>query len=195
VDGQIGRVLQALDDCGYAEDTLVVFTADHGEGLAHHQTVRKNTLYDEAVRVPLIVSWPGHVPQDRTEAAHLASGLDILPTLCAYAGIAAPEHMRGKNLRGVLENGTPARDFIVSEVAGNMGRMVRSERYKYVAYAGDSTEQFFDMKNDPGETRNLAAEARCASAVAEHKDLLRQWESRLDVPKAVSHRDAWWYIR
>ena len=195
VDGEIGRVLQTLDDCGYAKDTLVIFTADHGEGLAHHQMVRKNTLYDEAVRVPLIVSWPGHIPQDRTETTHLASGLDIMPTLCAYAGIAAPGHTRGSDLRCALENGTPAHDFIVSEVAGNAGRMVRSERYKYVAYAGDSTEQFFDMKNDCGETRNLAAEARYASAVAEHRDLLRQWESRLDVPDTVSHRDAWWYTR
>jgi len=195
VDGQIGRVLQALDDCGYAKDTLVVFTADHGEGLAHHQTVRKSRLYNEAIRVPLIVSWPGHVPQDRTETAHLTSGMDIMPTLCAYAGIAPPAHTRGKDLRGVVENGTPAHDFVVAEVAGNLGRMVRSERYKYIAYAGDSTEQLFDMKNDSGETRNLAAEARYASAVAEHRNLLRQWESRLDVPETLSHRDAWWYTR
>ncbi len=196
VDGEIGRILQALDDRGHSQDTLIVLTADHGEGLAHHQMVRKSSLYDESVKVPLLVSWPGRVPHDRTDTTHLVSGLDIMPTLCDYAGIEPPARMRGKSLRGILESDTaPGSEFIVSEVSGNAGRMVRTQRHKYVAYAGDAVEQLFDMSEDPGETRNLATESRHAGTVAEHRKLLKEWESRLDVPPEVSHRDAWWYTR
>lgn len=196
VDGEIGRILQALDDSGHTQDTLIVLTADHGEGLAHHQMVRKSSLYDESVKVPLLVSWPGQVPQDRTDTTHLVSGLDIVPTLCDYAGVEPPARMRGRSLRGILESdGAPGSEFIVSEVAGNAGRMVRMQRYKYIAYAGDSVEQLFDMSEDPRETQNLSAESRHVGTVAEHRKLLKEWESRLDVPPEVSHRDAWWYTR
>lgn len=194
VDAEIGRILHTLDDCGYTDETLIVFTADHGEGLAHHQMVRKSTLYDEAVRVPMVVSWPGHIAAHRTDTTHLVSGLDVMPTLCDYAGIEPPKGTRGTSLRDALEDRSrSSRDFIVSEVADNAGRMVRTSRYKYVAYCLDSTEQLFDMRDDPGETRNLAGETRCASIVAEHRRHLKAWESRLQVPGSIPHQDAWWY--
>jgi choline-sulfatase len=192
LDAEIGRILQALEAYSHLEDTLVVLTSDHGEGMAHHQMVRKNTLYDEAARVPLIFSWPGHIQRSRIDSDHLVSGLDIMPTLCDYAGIRAPENMRGVSLRPILEGKpAPSRDFIVTEVQANTGRMVRTNRYKYVTYIDEPRQQLFDMKGDPGETRNLAADARYASVVADHRELLYEWESRLDVAKRVPHRDAW----
>ncbi|MFQ6035855.1 MAG: sulfatase [Sedimentisphaerales bacterium] len=196
VDAEIGRVLQALEDYDYANNTLVLLTSDHGEGLAHHQMVRKNSFYDESARVPLLFSWPGHIMDNRTNIAHLVSGLDITPTLCDYAGIKAPANMRGVSLRALLEgNGGLSRDFIVSEVSSNTGRMVRTERYKYVTYKGDSVDQLFDMRNDPGETKNLAISLQYASTVKEHQKLLKDWERRLDVPANVPNTDAWWYKR
>ncbi|MHC4173054.1 MAG: sulfatase family protein [Planctomycetota bacterium] len=192
VDAEIGRVLQALEDSGHAKDTLVAFTSDHGEGTAHHQMVRKSSLYDEAARVPLLFSWPGHIVENKTDAVHLASGLDITPTLCDYAGIESPANMRGRNLRAVLEaSASSRRDFIVSEANSNTGRMVRTGRYKYITYKDDAVEQLFDMKDDPGETKNLAASSRYASILAEHQKLLKDWESRLDVPLNVPNADVW----
>lgn len=133
---------------------------------------------------------------NRTNIAHLVSGLDITPTLCDYAGIKAPANMRGVSLRALLEgNGGLSRDFIVSEVSSNTGRMVRTERYKYVTYKGDSVDQLFDMRNDPGETKNLAISLQYASTVKEHQKLLKDWERRLDVPANVPNTDAWWYKR
>ena len=194
LDAEIGRILQALKDCGYAKDTLIVLTSDHGEGLAHHQMVRKNTLYDEAAKVPLLFSWQGHIPENRTDTTHLVSGLDIMPTLCDYAGIKPPKNMRGESLRPILEGRSiPADNFIVTEVSSNTGRMVRTPSFKYIVYKDNSIEQFFDMRTDPGETKNLAEKSRYALVLAEHRKMLRDWESRLDVPPNAPNADAWWH--
>jgi arylsulfatase A-like enzyme len=192
VDAEIGRVLQALEDSGHAKDTLIVLTSDHGEGMGHHQMVRKSTLYDEAARVPLIFSWPGHISEKRTDTSHLASGIDIIPTLCDFAGIKPPENMRGRSLRSILEGAAATgNEFVVTEVSSNTGRMVRTDNYKYITYRNDSVEQLFDMKKDPNETVNLAANSRYSPILAEHQKLLREFESRLDVPSNVPNSDAW----
>jgi len=193
VDGEVGRLLQAIEETGEAENTVIVFTSDHGEGLARHQMVRKSSPYDEASRVPLLVSWPGHVSEDRTDAAHLVTGMDIMPTLCDYAEIEPPPAVRGKSLRPLLE-GKPIswHDYIVTEMPGNRARLVRTERYKYVSYANDPVDLLFDMRDDPGETKNLAADPQYASVVADHRTLLRQWESRLDVVPDLPYAEAWW---
>ena len=192
VDAEIGRVLEALEQSGHAKDTLIVLTSDHGEGMGHHQMVRKSTLYEEAARVPLLFSWPGHISENRTDTTHLTSGMDIMPTLCDFAGIKPPENMRGRSMRSILEGATTkGNEYIVTEVSSNTGRMVRTNNYKYITYRNDTIEQLFDMKNDPGETRNLAANARYSSTLAEHQILLREFESKLDVPSTVPNSDVW----
>ncbi len=192
VDAEIGRLLQAIEDTGHAGDTLVVFTSDHGEGMGHHQMVRKNQLYDEAARVPLIPSLPGHVQAGKADAATLVSGLDVMPTFCDYAGVEPPPHMRGVSLRPVLEGKARlARGHIVSEVNDNRGRMVRTARFKYVKYADDPVEQLFDMQADPGERKNLAAASGQAAALAEHRKLLDAWEKPLVGAPDLPHADAW----
>jgi len=193
VDGEIGRILLALEDTGHVRDTVVVFIADHGEGLGHHQMVRKSSPYDEASRVPFLISWPGYFPEGRNDARTLVNGVDVMPTLCDCAGIRPPANMRGRSLRPVLEGKADnSNGYVVTEIPVNIGRVVRSQRYKYVTYAGDTVEQLFDMVSDPGETRNLAADAGHAAALAEHKRLLREWEARLDPAPKLPHADAWW---
>ena len=191
VDAEIGRLVAALHDTHHADSTLVMFTSDHGEGLAHHQMVRKNFLYDESVKVPMIVSLPGRARADAVDTAHLVSGLDVVPTVCDYAGVAAPPHQRGRSLRGLLEGRAGEwRPYVAAEVGAGSGaaRMIRSDRYKYVTYRGDPVEQLFDMQADPGETRNLAKDAQLASVLADHRKMLADWQARLlpapDLPKA-----------
>ena len=192
VDAEIGRVLLALEDSCHAKDTLIVLTSDHGEGMGHHQMVRKNSLYNEAARVPLLFSWPGYISSKQTDTTHLASGMDIMPTLCDFAGIEPPENMRGRSLRSILEAASAkGNEFVVTEVSTNTGRMVRTDNYKYITYRNDSVKQLFDMKNDPGETRNLAANASYASTLTEHQKMLRDFERRLDVPSTVPNSDIW----
>jgi len=194
VDAEIGRLLAALDATGRTGDTLVVFTSDHGEGLAHHQMVRKNFLYDEAARVPLIVSLPGEVPADGDDVRSLVSGVDVVPTVCDYVGIAPPPQQRGRSLRPVLEGkARQAAPFVVSEVTsrGTLARMVRSDRYKYITYKGDPVEQVFDMQTDPGETRNLAGASEAASVLEDHRRMLAEWEQRLIPAPGLPPKERW----
>ena len=184
VDAEIGRVLQALEDSGEAENTLVVLTADHGEGRGRHQWTGKNAPYEESVKVPLVLCLPGRAPAGGQDSTHLVSGLDIMPTVCDYAGIKPPDKVRGRSLRPIME-GKPVewRPCVVAEVQVT-GRMLRTADHKYVKFQDDPVEQLFDMKNDPWETKNLAGESRCAAVLEEHRKLLREWESGLDVAPA-----------
>ncbi len=181
-DAEVGRVLNALDDAGFAQDTLVLLTADHGDGLARHGLTSKMFLYDEAARVPFIASCPGRVQAGVRDARHLVSGLDVAPTLCDFAGIEGLPKARGLSLRPLLEGrgDTPWREFLVSDTF-RTGRMVRTPEYKYIAYQGDPVTQLFDMRSDPGELTNLASEASKADTVRDLAGRLAAWEKTLDV--------------
>jgi choline-sulfatase len=180
VDQQVGGVLAALRKTGQEDHTLVVFTSDHGEGLGGHRWTGKMMFYEEEAAVPLIVRWPG-LPA-RIDREHLVSTLDVLPTLCDYAGIQAPRDARGQSLRPVIENPKlPGHEFVVSErVLPRDPRsfMVRTAQYKYVVFPaadGQRPEMLFDLKADPGEQRNLAAQPNLAAELARHRRLLEQW--------------------
>jgi len=193
VDGEIGRILEALEATGHTRDTVVIFTADHGEGMAHHQMVRKHSPYDESSKVPFLISWPGYFPENRQDPTTLVSGADILPTLCDIAGIPAPPNMRGRSLRPLLEGKRKdQREFLVVEIPPDVGRMVRTPPFKYVTFAGDAVEQLFDLQNDPGETRNLAGDPRYAGTLEDCRKLLLEWEARLDVTPKLPNANAWW---
>jgi len=181
VDAEIGRVLQALEDCGERENTVIVFTSDHGEGMARHQMVTKNYLYEEALKVPLLMSCPGQIGEGVKDEKHLVSGVDIVPTICDYAGVETPPRALGRSLRPWLEDkDADGHEFVASEVT-RTGRMIRTPDYKYIMYQGDPVEQLFDMRADPGETKNLAADQAHAASLEEHQKLLRDFEARLDV--------------
>ncbi|NOZ22918.1 MAG: sulfatase-like hydrolase/transferase [Planctomycetes bacterium] len=181
VDAEVGRVLDALQLAGEVDNTIVIFTADHGEGRGRHQMVVKNYLYEEALKVPLIVSCPTRMNKGIRDETHLVSGVDIVPTVCDYVGIKPPEGMRGKSLRPLLEGkATPWHEFVAAEVTLT-GRMIRTPRYKYIMYKGDPVEQIFDMKEDPWETKNLAPDPAHADTLAAHRKLLAEWEGSLDV--------------
>ena len=179
VDADIGRILDALEDSGQADNTVVVLTADHGEGLGRHMHVSKWYPYEEAAKVPMIVSCPGRIAENHKDASHLVSGLDVMSTMCDYAGIKPPPNALGRSLRPLLERKpTEWREFVASE-HHVIGRMIRTGRYKYVRYENDPVEQLFDMKADPWETKNLYDDAKYASIVADHRKLLKEWQARL----------------
>lgn len=185
VDGQIGRILGALRRLKLDKDTVVIFGSDHGDGHGEHQWNQKTVLYDAAARVPMIVSWPGVTKPGAVEERLCSIGLDLLPTVCDYAGVKAPGDLPGRSLRKLAEGrqvGDWHEDIAVETVftagpnsyQGTIGRMVRTQRYKYCVYNwGLHREQLFDLQNDPGEMVNLAVEAR-------YKDILDDMHRRLD---------------
>jgi choline-sulfatase len=182
LDGEVGRVLDALRMKKLDGNTLVIYTADHGEGMGHHQMVRKSSPYDEASRVPMVVRLPGKVQQGADDKQKLISGLDVVPTICDYAGIAAPPNMRGLSLRPLLEGrSTPWRSHLVFEHNNDVGRTILTDHHKYSVYRGDPTELLFDLGEDPLETKNLAANPAHADKVRQHRDLIRTWERSLDL--------------
>ena len=181
VDRQVGEVLKALRESGQEENTLVVFTSDHGEGLASHRWTGKMMYYEEEAAVPLIVSWKGVTPAGRIDREHLVSALDVLPTICDYAGIKGPAVMQGKSLRPIIEKPQePGHEYVVTEMANGPARsfMVRTRQYKYMVFpatTGRKQEMLFDMQADPGEMKNLAGQPSLAPEVERHRRLLADW--------------------
>jgi len=174
-DWLIGRVLDAVRAAGLEEDTLILFTADHGDQMAAHHLVGKFVFYEEAARVPFVLSWKGLIPPGQVNRRHLISGLDVLPTLCDFAGVPVPHGPSGRSVRSLVEGKQPAwRPYLVSEL--HDGRMVRTESHKYVVFRRDQTSEFlFDLRNDPGETRNLAGDPGSQSALQTGRELLNAW--------------------
>lgn len=156
VDAQLGRLLAALEESGAAEDTLVIFTSDHGDMDASHRMEHKTAFYNEAARVPLLIAGPGVRRCGAVESRPVSSGLDLLPTLCDIAGAAPPAELRGRSLRPLLEGKAgPWRELL--PVESEIGRMVTDGRYKYMLYnEGARREQLVDLAVDPGEMRNAA---------------------------------------
>jgi len=187
LDADVGRLLDAVEETGQAENTVIVFTSDHGDGRGRHSHVSKWYPYEEAAKVPMVACCPGRVAADTRDADHLVSGLDVMPTLCDFAGIKPPEGVKGRSLRPLLEGDSPEwREFISSEHHIS-GRMVRSERFKYVRYPNDPVEQLFDMKADPWEMKNLYQDAQYADVMVDHRKMLDDFQASLDpVPAAAS---------
>jgi len=181
VDREIGRVINALKKKRIEENTLIIFTSDHGDGAGSHQWAAKLNLYEESTKVPFIISWKGKIVPSVNQS--LISGLDVLPTMCDYAGINFYESFLGKSLKPVIENSeVVSNGFIVTELAtdpknpGWKGRMIRMNQYKYNLYSkGKRNEQLFDLSNDPGEMKDLAADPAMQEVKKDLKKRLIKW--------------------
>ena len=177
VDRHIGLILDALKRNGLEEETLIVFTSDHGDMDACHRLSSKGRFYEQSVRVPFLLKYKGTIPSAKVDREHLvSSGLDILPTLCDYAGVGVPDTLLGRSLRPIAE-GKPIdnwRPFVVTE--NHTGRMIRSEDFKYCVYhEGKRRESLVNMKSDPGEMKNLAEAEQYKNVLNEHRRYFKRW--------------------
>lgn len=182
VDGEIGRVLDALRESGLEENTLVIFTSDHGDQDAQHRLEHKSVLYEASARVPFIMRLPGAIPAGRVDETQLISnGLDLLPTCADYAGVSSPAGLPGASLRSTAESGTgrPWRDALFVE--SHSGRMVRTKRFTYCVYeSGARREMLFDLDRDPGQMVNLAERPEYTVEMQRHRALLSEWVDQID---------------
>ncbi|MBC8877285.1 MAG: sulfatase-like hydrolase/transferase [Planctomycetes bacterium] len=192
LDADVGRVLDAVEASGEADNTVILFTSDHGDGRGRHMHVSKWYPYEEAVKVPMVVACPGQVAEDHRDTSHLVSGLDVMSTMCDYAGVKSPEDVRGSSLRPLLEQKNVTWRECVSSEHHVDGRMLRTEQYKFVHYEGDPVEQLFDMKADPWEMNNLYQDPKYATVLEDHRKLLAEFQSQLTpvepTPSAVPPR-------
>jgi choline-sulfatase len=187
VDALIGNVVQSLRDAGQYDNTVIVFMSDHGDMQGAHGWSQKTVFFEESTRVPLIISEPGKRAK-ATNDALVNTGVDILPTLCGFAGISLAGSYPGRNVKH--EGKTP--DYIVVEhkmIQGNPvdgvkpepgGRMVRSKKFKYCTFdLGKKNEILIDLETDPGEMTNLAGKPEYQHVLDEHRRYLAEWGKKM----------------
>ena len=164
IDENVGRMMEALEKSGQRENTIVIFTSDHGEMAGDHGLNKKGCrFYEGLVRVPLIFSLPGHIEQGLKSDA-LVELVDIAPTLLELTGQTVPQAMQGKSLLPILEGKADQdkhRDFVrceyykVLDGPESYATMIRTHKHKLVNYHGHEGGELFDMKKDPHEFKNL----------------------------------------
>ena len=179
-DAQIGRILDALEESGKADNTIVVFTADNGIAIGRHGLMGKQNVYDHGVHVPMIVSGPG-IPKDQRRD-QLCYIYDINPTLCELAGLEIPKTVQYKSLGDVIKNPQSDHREYLSFGFMSWQRAVQNSRYKLIEYCveGKRHTQLFDLSKDPNEMKNLAEEVDMAP-------ILTQLRVQLQKEKALGN--------
>ena len=156
LDAQVGKVLKALDEAGLRDNTIVIFTSDHGFHLGEHDFWAKVSLRDESSQVPLIISAPGKKPAVCNSFVEL---LDLYPTLAGMCGLEAQERLQGKDVSKMLDDPSHSvRDAAFCVAPARKGFLLREEKWSYIQY-GEKAEkgiELFDVKNDPKQYVNLA---------------------------------------
>jgi arylsulfatase A-like enzyme len=174
VDHDLGEIVDEVRKV--SPGALVLVSSDHGDlGGAHGLPFKGPAMYEELVRIPMILSWPGKIPAGRCDA--LVSNIDVFPTLCEAAEIKPPEDIDGRSMLPVLAQKEPGRDVVFAEYYGKQSwrvpiRMARTRTLKYVRYQ-QYGEELYDLIADPREMRNLAA-------APEHKRTLERISALLD---------------
>jgi arylsulfatase A-like enzyme len=183
VDATVGRMMAALRANGLDEDTLVVFTSDHGDYLGSHGRVQKGDVHEESVRVPLLFRWPNGLPPGVVDQ-QVAGLVDIFPSLAELAGLAVPTHVQGHSLAPVLRGERAALDAAFAIIETGSGPAVRTPDalYKLPFETGtrrlaDRPEFFFDQQADPYQMRNLASGMEQVDTAARLDALLRAWDA------------------
>ncbi len=177
LDAQVGRLLDALEQSGKADNTYVIFTADHGLAVGQHGLLGKQNLYDHSTRMPYIVAGPG-VPKGR-RVDDLMYQHSSFATTCELAGVPTPGTVEFPSLMNLIRGaGAPKRESVFCYYR-DFQRSVRTLEHKLIVYPQANQVQLFDLRKDPWETRNLAEEKGSASLRAKMMELLRGHQREL----------------
>ncbi|KIO53423.1 sulfatase family protein [Flavobacterium hibernum] len=184
VDSYIEMVLASLKKYNIEKNTIIIFTADHGDGYAGHSWNQKQILYEESAKIPFIISKIGQW-KPRTDDMLVCNGTDIIPTICGFTGVPKPTYLKGIDISKKIANPTEKlRDTLVIETdfADNdklmniSGRAVISNDFKYIVYnKGELKEQLFNLTTDPGEITNLAVNKTYKKELIAMRRYLKQW--------------------
>ncbi|MCB0060988.1 MAG: sulfatase-like hydrolase/transferase, partial [Caldilineaceae bacterium] len=181
------------EELGLADNTVVIYSADHGDLCGSHGMIDKHyVMYEELVRVPLIVRWPGRVAAGQTIGEFVSSELDLAATICDSAVGVMPATFAGQSLLPRITQPTATarawqpRDDIFATYFGNQfglysQRMVRNERWKYV-WNATAEDELYDTVNDPGELQNLAADPHWQRQRAQLRNRVAQWMEATNDP-------------
>ena len=212
IDREVGLVLDTLKAAGVADNTIVIFNADHGDQLLEHGSFGKNVFFESSIHVPMLIAYPHHIMSGKYDS--LAECVDVLPTLFELIGLDQPQSCQGRSLVSLIDgSGRPKepRDEVFCEnvipeiitgkemlfefekgkgVAGIRhpdAKMVRTERWKYNYYP-DGYAELYDLQADPRERRNLADDPAEKLVIDDMKSRLLQWLITADEPDQIQPR-------
>ena len=212
IDSEVGGILQVLEETGQADNTIVVFSSDHGDQLLEHGLMGKNCFFDSSVRVPFMIRFPPTIKPGQYN--ELIESIDLLPTLFELAGLPEPYENQGRSLVPLIaesEREYKKREAVFSEnvipeviTSGKLNfqfqkgigiknvrhpdaKMVRTRRWKYIYYPEGDAE-LYDLKNDPHEMHNLADHPEQTEVVYEMKDRLLHWLTTADEADQIAPR-------
>lgn len=195
VDDNVGRILDYLDESGLAENTIVVYTADQGFFLGEHGLYDKRFMYEEALRMPLLIRWPGHVHPGAVRD-EMVLNLDFAPTLLSAAGQAVPEEMQGRSFLPMLEGGqidgwreSMYYRYYFSHFDTEPHYGVRTQTHKLIYFNRTGQWELFDLKADPLEMNNVYDDPAYTEILQELKaELLRLQDHYNDSPNDIGDR-------
>ena len=182
VDAEIGKIVDELDRTDAWQNTIVIFTSDHGDGIGAHRWNQKSALYEEIVNIPLSVSVPGIKPGKRNQL--VSNGVDLFASICDWA--LGHQAGQGQSIRPVIEQDSDGQEYVVTETAFDRGTtrgwMLRTKEYKYVVYdKGPFREQLFHIESDRGEQHNLSSLSEYQEVLARHRRYLSSWKEKMGV--------------
>ena len=203
LDRQLGRLLRAIDELGLRDNTLFVFTSDHGEMFGAQGRRAKNIFYEEAVRIPFLIRWPGHIPAGHVSDACLNTP-DIMPTLLSLMHLPIPDEVEGTDLGPAAQGNCAQADEPDAAFMQGMGctakwedgyewRALRTKRHTYAVHRADGSEKLFDNVADPFQMRNLIGEPTSASLRDALREMLKARMAALNdtFETCTWYRDNW----
>ena len=199
VDRSLAKILNTLDECGLADDTIVVFTSDHGEQMGDHCILGKTVMYEESVRVPMLIRAPMLGREQRKISGNF-SHIDLVPTLLDLMEVSAPDHLQGESRTPVLrgeadladndviiewngDNGHPSASIGEAEINRSMAHPLRTiisaERWKLNLY-GSGPGELYDLDGDPHEQENLFDRPEHQDRISDLAARLHRWQEETD---------------
>jgi len=179
MDEKIGEMLAALSSNGLAENTIIVYTADHGLSVGQHGLLGKQNLYDHSVRVPLILRGPGVPAGQQIDA--LTHTYDVYPTLCDLAGLEIPENVDAESMAPLMEGTVTATRPYLHTVYMHVQRMIQDREWKLIRYSRDGEQgsdrtQLFHLASDPWELNDLSEDESAVTVRERLEEELARWQ-------------------
>lgn len=175
MDFHLGRLLQSLKETGEFDNTVIIFSSDHGLAMGSHGLMGKQNLYEHSMKSPLLFAGP-KVPRGSSDA--LVYLLDIFPTICELVGTEVPAGLDGKSLVSVMRGESSGVRETLCTAYRDVQRAIRDDRWKLIRYLQINQAQFFDLKNDPDERINLAGEPGQAARIGRLMELLERQQAQ-----------------
>ena len=176
LDFHIGRLLQTLKDRGLYDNTIIIYSADHGLAIGSHGLMGKQNLYEDGMKPPLIFSGPGIAPGRSGALVYL---MDIYPTVCELVGAPIPPGLDGRSFAGVLAGRPKSIRLALGTAYRECQRAIRDDRWKLIRYPLINKTQLFDLQSDPSEMHDLAGDPAQAEQIERMMGQLHSWQQEL----------------